>query len=376
MPAMRCKSLELGAALHQLHQAEADFHHQRIHLEQRFDVFLGRFLGAFRRGFDGGVVFPTHAPADGAQSAAQGEKRNGGQSGEQRKRHQHAAGEQQRFRFAEHLGLELRSQLGVRTGARDDQAARDGDHQRWNHGHQTVADGEHGVGLDGVAEIHVVLQDADQKAGHDIHAGDDDAGDGIALREAGGAVHGSVELGLAAQIAAAAARFGFIDQPAVQIRVDGHLLAGQGVQSEARGDFGNAHRSVVDDDVLNGDQHAENHRADDVVAAHHEAAESFDDMAGRGSSGISIEQNEARRRHVERQTEKRQQQQHGGEDAELHRPADVHGHHHHDDRHHEIQHDQDVQHEAGQRGDERDDDQQYRDGYREFADIRKANGES
>ena len=208
------------------------------------------------------------------------------------------------------------------------------------------------------AEIHVVLQDADQKAGDDIHAGDDDAGDGVALREAGGAVHGSVELGFAAQIAAAAARFGLIDQAAVQIGVDRHLLAGQGIQGEARGDFGNAHRTVVDDDVLNGDQNAENHRADDVVAAHHEAAERFDDVAGGGRSGISIEQNEARRRDVERQTEKRQQQEHGGEDAEFHRTPDVHRHHHHDDGHHEIEHDQDVQHEAGQRGDERDDDQQ------------------
>ena len=112
-------------------------------------------------------------------------------------------------------------------------------------------------------------------------------------------------------------------------------------------------------------------RADDVVAAHHEAAESFNDMAGGGRSGISIEQNQTRRRHVERETKQRQQQKHGGKDAELHRTADVHGHHHHDDRHHQIEHDQDVQHEAGQRSDQRDDDEQYRDGYREFADIGK-----
>ena len=154
-----------------------------------------------------------------------------------------------------------------------------------------------------LAEIHVVLQHADQKARDDVHAGDDDARDGVALGEAGGAVHGSVELGFAAQFAAAAARFGFIDQSAVQVRVDRHLLAGQGIQGEARGDFGNAHRTVVDDDVLNGDEDAENDGADDVIAAHHEAAESLDDVARGGRSGISIEQNQARRRHVERQTE-------------------------------------------------------------------------
>ena len=173
---------------------------------------LAGFSAAFRRGFDGSVVFPTLAPGDCAQSAAQARNGMVGNPGNKRQRHQHAAGQQQRFGFAEHLLLELRAEPGVRTGAGDDQAAGDGNHQGRNHRHQTVADGEHGVGLNGVPEVHVVLQHANQKAGDDIHAGDDDAGDGVALGEARSAVHGSVELGFAAQIAAAAARLGFIDQ--------------------------------------------------------------------------------------------------------------------------------------------------------------------
>src|ERR1700734_3797036 len=130
---------------------------------------------------------------------------------------------------------------------------------------------------------------------------------------------------------------------------------------------------MIDDDVLNGDENAENHRADNIIAAHHETAEGLNHVAGGGSSGISVEQNEPRGRYVERQAEQRQQQQYRGEDAEFNRTADIHGHHHHDDGHHQIQHQQDVQHEAGQRRNQCDDDEQYGDGYGEFADARDAN---
>ena len=209
---------------------------------------------------------------------------------------------------------EIGSQPLVGTGARDDQAARNRDHQRRNHRHQAVADGENGVGLERLAQIHAVLQDADQEAGDDVDAGDENAGHRVALREARGAVHGAVELGFAGQLLAprCALRVSSI-KPGVQIRIDGHLLARQRVQGEARGDFRNAHRAVVDDHILNRDQHQENHRADDVVAAHHEAAEGLDHVAGGRRAGVAVEQDQARGGDVQRQPEQREQQQGGGE---------------------------------------------------------------
>ena len=129
-------------------------------------------------------------------------------------------------------------------------------------------------------QLHAVLQHADQEAGDDVDAGDQDAGHGVALGEARGAVHGAVEFGLGGQLLAPALGFGLVDQAGVQVGIDGHLLAGQRVQGEARRDFRNAHRAVVDDHVLDGDQHQEDHRADDVIAAHHEAAEGLDHVAG------------------------------------------------------------------------------------------------
>ena len=66
---------------------------------------------------------------------------------------------------------------------------------------------------------------------------------------------------------------------------------------------------MIDHHVLNGDQHQENHHADDVVAADHEISESFDHLARGARAGIAVQQDEARRRDVQRQPEQRQQQQ-------------------------------------------------------------------
>ena len=108
------------------------------------------------------------------------------------------------------------------------------------------------------------------------------------------AVHGSEEFRLGRKMFPAGARFGLVDQPRIEIGVDRHLFAGQSVQCETRRHFRNAHRAMVDDDVLDRDQNQEDHRANNVVAAHHEAAERLDHMSRRGSSGISIQQNESR----------------------------------------------------------------------------------
>ena len=128
--------------------------------------------------------------------------------------------------------LELRSQTDVGAGAGDDQAAGDRNHQRRDYGHQPVADGEHGVGLERVAQVHVVLQNADQEARDDVDAGDDDAGDGVALREAAMRRPWRRRIRLRCSSSSPAALgFGFIDQSAVEIGIDRHLFAGQGIQT-------------------------------------------------------------------------------------------------------------------------------------------------
>ncbi len=133
---------------------------------------------------------------------------------------------------------------GVGGGAGDHHAARHRDQQRWDHGDQAIADGEHGVGLQRFAERNIELEDADQESGDDVDGGNQDGGDGVALVEAGGAVHGAVEFRVARDLLAPGAGLRLVDQAGVQVGVDGHLLAGHGVEGEAGGNLGGAHRAV------------------------------------------------------------------------------------------------------------------------------------
>ncbi len=219
-----------------------------------------------------------------------------------------------------------------------------------------------------------MLQDANQKAGDDIDRRDEDGRHRIPLRETRGPVHGAIEFRLARQHLAPGARFVLIDQSGIQVRIHRHLLARHGVQSEARRDFRNADRAVIDHHVLDGDQHQEDHYADDVVAAHHESSERLDHFSrGRGSR-ISVQQDQARRRNIQGQAEQRHQQQRGRKDAELHRFRDVERDQQYDHRQRDIGADQDVQQKRRQRRDHRHHDPQHADRHDELAPVREQAG--
>src|SRR5690606_30722209 len=165
-------------------------------------------------------------------------------------------------------------------GFRHQQAGGGRDDQRGDLGNQSVADGEQGVGLRGVGEGHALLRDADDHAADDVDEDDEQAGDGVAAHEFRGAVHGAEEAAFVLELLAAAPRVGLVDQPGGEIGVDRHLLAGHGVEVEARRDFGDAARTLGDDDEVHDHQDGEDDDADDEIAAHHEVAEGFDDVAG------------------------------------------------------------------------------------------------
>ena len=91
-------------------------------------------------------------------------------------------------------------------------------------------------------EGQAVAERADGQPADDVDEQDQDAGDGIAAHELAGAVHRAVEVGFGAHLGAARARLILVDEAGVQIGVDRHLLAGHGVQGEARADFRDAAR--------------------------------------------------------------------------------------------------------------------------------------
>ena len=105
----------------------------------------------------------------------------------------------------------------------------------------------------------------------------------------------------------------FVDEAGGEIGVDRHLLAGHGVQGEARRDFGDARRTAGDDDEVHDHQDREHDHADDELAAHHELRERRDHFARGVLAGLAVGEDEARRGDVEREPQQRRQQQHGRE---------------------------------------------------------------
>ena len=85
-----------------------------------------------------------------------------------------------------------------------------------------------------------------------------------------------------------------VDQAGGQIGVDRHLLAGHGVEVEARRDFGDAAGALGDDDEVHDDEDREHDDADHEIAGHHEVAEGLDDMTGCGGAFMAVRENQAR----------------------------------------------------------------------------------
>ena len=246
--------------------------------------------------------------------------------------------------LADEVGAEVLV-VGGRPG--DDEAGRDGQEQGRDLRDQAVADAQEAVGVGGVGDREMALGDADGEAADEVDGGDDDGGDGVTPDELRGTVHGPVEVGLVGDLLTAAFGLLLVDEPGVQVGVDGHLLAGHGVEGEAGRHLGHAAGPVGDDDELDDDEDQEDDEADDELAADHEVAEAVDDRAG-----VAVQEDEPGGADVEGQAEQGGDQQHGGEDREVERLLHVHGHEQHDHGARDVQADEDVEEERRQRHDE------------------------
>ena len=137
----------------------------------------------------------------------------------------------------------------------------------------------------GVAHAHARLDHADEQPAHDIDQRNHDAGDGVAADELAGTVHGAEEVGLLGDLAPAALGLVLVDDPGVQVGVDGHLPPRHPVQGEAGGHFADARGALGDDDELNHHDDGEDDQSDHdlavAAAAGDEFAEGLDHPAGR-----------------------------------------------------------------------------------------------
>src|SRR5690606_15863819 len=173
----------------------------------------------------------------------------------------------------EHLPTDQAGDVGRLVGAGDDDRCRGGQQNGRNLRGQAVTDAQQGIQAERVAGGQVMHQHADGETAEQVDQQNQDAGDGVAAHEFRRPVHGAVELGLLGHVAATLACVVLADQPGVEVGVDGHLLARQCVQGEARGHLGDALTTLGDHHEVNDGEDHEHDHADNEVAADHHFAE-------------------------------------------------------------------------------------------------------
>ena len=146
---------------------------------------------------------PVRQPGEAAGAGGEQQERQQRNAGQQRQQKQQAGGHAERLRVAAELAEQRLVGRAGDAGLGDDDAGGGRDDQRRDLRDQAVADGQQGVGVGGVAEAHAVLADADDDAADDVDEGDDQAGDGVAAHELGGAVHRAEEAAFLLQLLAA-----------------------------------------------------------------------------------------------------------------------------------------------------------------------------
>ena len=158
-----------------------------------------------------------------------------------------------------------------------------------------------------------------------------------------------MEVGLALEFAAAAARLLLVEQALIQVCVDRHLFAGQRIEHEARSDLGDAARAFRNHDEVDRDEDDEQDDADYEVAADRDVREGFDHMAGRLGPVRAFAEDEPRAGDVQAEAQQRHHQQQRREHGEVERPLRVEREQQDQHRDREREREHEIQQERRQR---------------------------
>ncbi len=232
-------------------------------------------------------------------------------------------GDRQRLRVFGKLGLDLAADILAGSHPCHHQAGGDGNGERGDLRRQAIPHRQQRIGARRIGQRQPVLQRADDQSADHVDDQDDHGRHHVPADEFGGAVHRAEKIRLAAQRVAAPLGGLRAEDAGIDLGIDRHLPAGQGVQHEAGGNLGDAAGALGDDNEIDDDENDEDDAADEVIAADRELAEGFDDTPGRTWPGIAVEQNRARGGDVQRQAHQRRGQQHGGEGGKFRRRGDV-----------------------------------------------------
>ena len=217
--------------IHQRDERVSHFELDRIDLQQvahrigRFGDFGGFRRRGHHRQFGATVFFFAGHARERCRAACEREEREGGKARHESEGGEHTRGHPPGARVGAQLTAKHHANAIGAGGAGHHETGGGADNERRHLRHESVADGENGVGAGSLRDVHVALHYANEDATENVDDDHHNAEDGIALHVLGRAVHGPVEVGRARDFLAARACFFFVDQSGRQVGVDGHLLA-------------------------------------------------------------------------------------------------------------------------------------------------------
>ena len=230
--------------------------------------------------------------------------------------------------------------------------------QGWNLGNQAVTNGQEHINARRVAHGQIVLPDANRQTTHDVDDQNQQACHGVTADEFGSTVHGAEEIRLLGQLFPAFFGGFLIDHTRVQIGIDRHLLARHGVQCEARIDLGHTTRTLGHHKEVHDHQNHKDDETNNVISTDHELAKRSNHLARRLGAFVAIDQDDPGRGHVQGQTQHGGEQQNRRKRRKFQRLARTDGDHDDHQADHDVEGEQDVQQQRGQRNHQHRHDQQ------------------
>ena len=185
--------------------------------------------------------------------------------------------------------------------------------------YQAVADRKFHEHVSSGRDGHVVPHHANDDAAKHVDDRDDNPGNRVAADEFRGTVHCAEKRAFFFQLTAARLGLGFVDDPRGEIGVDGHLLAGDGVQRESGANLGDPGCALRNHQKIHGDQDRKHDNADEEIAAHDEVREARDHVAGRRDAFGAARKDQARGGDVQREAKQRRNKQNRWECREIER---------------------------------------------------------
>ena len=186
------------------------------------------------------------------------------------------------------LAADILGHVMLRGNAGDDDRGGDRQKKGWNLRHKAVADRQQYIGLGRDADRQVMLRQADDQAADNIDHKNQDRGDGVALDEFRGTIHGAVKVGLLGDFLTPDLGFLIRQHAGIEIGVDRHLLARHRIKGKARRHFRHPAGTAGDNDKVDDDQDQEDKQPDGVIAGNDKVSKGFNNLSCGVRPGVAL----------------------------------------------------------------------------------------